>query len=539
MTKAKDTPRKVPRRAAEDVPAERPQAHESAARRNEPFDFISYAESCLYIRPKAGGLVPFRLNAVQRYLHERAEAQIKETGRVRAIVLKARQPGVSTYVEGRFYWKVTHRMGVRAFILTHRDQATNNLFAIAKRFHDNFPEEKRPKIRASNARELDFGTLDSGYRVGTAKAAGVGRSDTIQFFHGSEVAQWSAAEEHASGVLQAVPEMDDTEVWLESTARGASGLFFNMWRAAERGDSPYIALFVPWHRHDDYRAKVPTGWLPPPAFAEYGALYKLVPEQLYWAVGKNAEIAAADGLGGDEPCWRFRQEYPADAAEAFRAAQEDAFLAAQLVLRARKFAAPPQGHAAIVLGCDFARGARDWNWFIDRQGRQAGRLVNERFHSGDVEDIAGRLARLIDKVNIAMCFLDAGGGGAAVYDILRARGYGRCLSLVNFGAAPRDPRRYANKRAEMWGELRDWLADPGGAAIPDDDVLESELTAPGYKYNANQQVVLEDKDSIRARLGSSTDGGDALALTFAEPVRPKISQPRPAKAQSGYAIHGW
>ncbi len=502
-------------------------------------DFAFYAETCLKIRPKAGGLAPFALNPVQRRLHESVEAQRRATGRVRVIVLKARQPGVSTYVEGRFYWKVTHRKGVRAYILTHRDQATSNLFAIAKRFHEHCPASVRPSLRAANAQELDFAGLDSGYRVGTAKTAGVGRSDTIQFFHGSEVAQWPSAEEHAAGVLQAVPEADDTEVWLESTARGAGGLFHNMWRAAAAGENGYLALFVPWFEHDAYRAPPPAGWAAPDAFAEYAEPHHLAPDQIYWAWAKNAEIAGAAGVGTDTPCWRFRQEYPADAGEAFRASRTDGFIPPHLVLRARDFTAPPQDHAAPVLGCDFARGARDWNWFIDRQGRAAGAKVNDRFHADDTEDIAGRLARTIDRTGPAMCFLDAGGGGAAVYDILRARGYGRRLTLVNFGAAPRDTRRWANKRAEMWGELRDWLADPGGASLPDDDVLDGELTAPGYKYNANQQVVLEDKESIRARIGSSTDGGDALALTFAAPVAPQPARAAVPRAEGIYAVHRW
>lgn len=502
-------------------------------------DFAHYASRSLWIRPKSGGIAPFRLNAVQSRLHESAEAQLAETGRVRAIVLKARQPGVSTYVEGRFYWKVTHRFGVRAFILTHRDQATRNLFTIAKRFHENCPDLVRCAIRASNAHELEFGLLDSGYRVGTARAAGVGRSDTIQFFHGSEVAQWSAAEEHAAGVLQAVPDADGTEVWLESTARGAGGLFFNMWQAAERRENGYGAVFIPWFHHEDYRTAPPDDWLPPPSFAEYGALHGLAPDRLFWAFRKNAELAGADGLSTEEPCWRFRQEYPADAGEAFRAGREDAFIRPELVLRARHFTAPSQAHAPLVLGCDFARGMRDWNWFIDRRGRACGRAVNERFHSGDIEDIAGKLARIIDRVKPAMCFLDTGGGGAAVYDVLKARGYGGRMCLVNFGAGARDQRRYANRRAEMWGEMRDWLADAGGADLPDDNVLDAELTAPGYRTNANQQIVLEDKESIRARIGGSTDGADALALTFAEPVRSKPDAARAARTDSGYTVHSW
>ncbi len=163
-------------------------AKETAIRRRLRDDLPHYAARCLKIRSKAGRLEPLVLNAVQRRIHEALEAQRQETGRVRALILKARQPGVSTYVGARFYWQVTHGRGLRAFILTHRDQATANLFAMAKRFHDNCPRPVKPQTKASNAKELTFGLLDSGYQVGTAKAAGVGRADTIQFFHGSEVA---------------------------------------------------------------------------------------------------------------------------------------------------------------------------------------------------------------------------------------------------------------------------------------------------------------------------------------------------------------
>ena len=40
-----------------------------------------------------------------------------------------------------------------------------------------------------------------------------------------------------SGILQAVPDEDETEIILESTANGLGGLFYSMCKAAERGDS--------------------------------------------------------------------------------------------------------------------------------------------------------------------------------------------------------------------------------------------------------------------------------------------------------------
>ena len=500
------------------------EAKETRIRASLKADFVHYAAKCLTIRPKAGDLCRLNLNKVQLRVHKQAEALLKEKGRIRIIVLKARQPGMSTYIEGRLFWRVTHERGRRAFILTHSDDATGNIFTMARRFYDNCPELVKPALKAANARELDFGKLDSGYRVGTAKASAVGRSDTIQYFHGSEVAHWPNPEEHAAGVLQAIPNEDGTEIWLESTANGAAGLFFNMAMAAERGENEYTLVFVPWFEHGEYETESPVGWKPPPAFSEYQSAFGLTNAQLFWGWTKNRELAAAEGDSIDEFCWRFRQEYPATAAEAFRASRAGSYIPPEAVLRARKLEFTEKERAqavknqALVIGCDFARGDSDHNWFISRRGRIAGIEVNERFHSDDTEDIAGRLARVIQSSHPSQCFLDTGGGGAGVYDILCNRGFGHLLTLVNFGGKAADGRLYANKRGEMYGEMKAWLTDVGGASIPDSDTLDGELTATQYKYNANQQVVLETKDRLRARLKMSPDGADALALTFTEPV---------------------
>ena len=75
----------------------------------------------------------------------------------------------------------------------------------------------------------------------------------------------------------------------------------------------------------------------------------------------------------------------------------------------------------------------------------------------------------------------------------------------------------------MWAELRDWLADPGGADIPDDDALHTELCAPVWgsgatRHDSNSRLILEPKEHIISRLGFSPDGADAAALTFAVPI---------------------
>ena len=153
-------------------------------------DFAHYAPRCLKIRTKEHGVIPFKLNEAQTYIHDIAEKQLAETGRVRIIVLKGRQQGMSTYIEGRFYWKVTHHKGQRAYILTHEGEATQNLFDMVARYHEHCPAEVKPHTDRDSGKELNFDGLDSGYKVGTAGSKGTGRSSTIQFFHGSEVAFW-------------------------------------------------------------------------------------------------------------------------------------------------------------------------------------------------------------------------------------------------------------------------------------------------------------------------------------------------------------
>lgn len=483
-------------------------------------DLEAFAGDCLTLRPVGGDEVLFRFNAVQRIVHEACEDQLRRTGKVRKLILKARKPGVSTYVGGRYYHKTSRKRGRKAFVLTQIDDSTNIIFGIYERFHQKNPQA--PHTGRSNAKELYFDELDSGITVGTAGSKALGRGDTIQYFHGSEVAFWPNAQVHATGALEAVPDVEGTEIILESTANGASGLFYNYAQAALRGQGQYEIIFVPWFAHGDYVAKPPADWRPPETFIEYAFLHKLKRPQLYWAYQKNAALAAADNKGPDEICWQFMQEFPSTAEEAFRASRAGRFISGKDVLRARKTEAGDQSHAALVIGADFATGGDneggDANCFIDRQGRRAGRNVYDRFRDRNTVSVANKLGELITRLKPRMVFMDTGGGGAQVYDILSTRGFQSRMTLVNFGSAARNDKRYANKRAEMWGECRAWLTDPGGAQIPDDDVLDGELTAPKGKEDMNQRVLLEPKDKIRKEFGTSPDGADALCLTFAEPV---------------------
>ena len=271
-------------------------------------DFLHYAEKCLMIRTKPGAIRPLQLNAAQRYIHDRLEAQLQTTGKVRALIVKGRQQGCSTYVEARFYWKVTHNKGKRAFILTHLDEATRNLFQMMKRFHESCPYPVKAHTGRANSREMTFDRLDSGYNVGTAKSHGTGRSNTLQYFHGSEVAYWANAQEHMSGVLQAVADMDGTEIILESTSAGAQGLFYKLCDDARHNRSEYQLIFVPWFLQPEYRKNPPSDFELTVEEKDYQRAFDLDAAQMNWRRTKIYELGNI---------WTFRREYPATLDEAF------------------------------------------------------------------------------------------------------------------------------------------------------------------------------------------------------------------------------
>lgn len=489
-------------------------------------NFCHYASKCLTIRTKSGAKENLILNDAQKLIHAKIEEQLKETGKVRAIVLKGRQQGCSTYIEGRFYHKVSHAKGRRAFILTHEDDATSNLFEIAKRYHENCPEVVKPVTAASSAKELYFGLLDSGYKVGTAGNKSVGRSSTIQYFHGSEVGFWPNAEEHAAGILQAIPDESGSEVILESTANGLGNFYHKKWQEAEAGQSEFIAIFVPWFLQKEYRKTPPQDFNLLEDELKYKESYGLDNAQMLWRRNKIIE------LGSD---MKFMQEYPATSSEAFQVSGLDPLIIPDITLAARKCEA--EGIGARALGVDPARFGDDRTSITLRQGRKA--HWQKSYIKKDTMEVSGIVATLIKSENLLAnngdrVFIDVGGLGAGVYDRLCEIVDKRLLVEVNFGGKPIDATKYKNKRAEMWGEMKEWLLNTP-CSIPDSDELQADLTQIRYKFDSNGALELEKKEDMKKRGFRSPDCGDSLALTFAKPVFTPKANPVERRPVAG----GW
>lgn len=467
-----------------------------------------YASRCLRIRTKSGSIEAFALNKAQLHIHNLLEKQRGETGKVRAIICKGRQQGCSSYVGARFYWKVTHSFGMQAFILTHALDATNNLYAMTKRFYENTPIEVRPQVSKSNAKELVFGLLDSSYKLGTAENKRVGRSSTIQLLHASEAGYWNNAAEHATGIMQAVPNAPGTEIIIESTSNGVGNFYHQEWQKAEAGISDFIPIFIPWYWQDEYWEQPPDDFVETSAEHELMRLYDLTPGQLNWRRKKIIQLSVS-GVDGEKS---FAVEYPNNPAESFQLTGEDSYIDSNIVVSARHAKCEPYG--PLLIGVDPARFGDDRTSIIMRQGRVAFNLKS--YVKKDTMEVAGIVAMLIKENGPNRVFIDVGGLGAGVVDRLMELGFRDIVVAVNAGSSPLDANRYRNKKSEMWATMKDWLTETP-AQIPDSDSLHADLCGVKYKFDSNTRLVMESKEDMKKRGIRSSDEADALALTFAMP----------------------
>lgn len=458
---------------------------------------------------------PLIFNKAQLYLHERAEEQLKRTGRVRRIVIKGRQQGASTYITARFYWKATMNNAVSVYILSHEANSTEILFNKVKMYYDKAEPVIKPTIETDNRKTLKLSN-DSEYGIGTAKAEGTGRSGMNHYFHGSEPAHYPKGENIQAGALQTVPNADGSEIFLETTANGLNWFYFFV-QAAKNGKSKYEIDFVPWYWSDEYREICPPDFQLDEEEALLKEMYGLDNEQILWRRYKKVELYAK----GD-PDRLFKQEYPFTLEEAFQSSGQSFFNLDKL--NAARKCDKQDWDSSVVIGCDPGR-TTDPTVIYIRRGREV--IHREEHPTMNTTKLTGILAGLIDEYDADGCFVDPGQGIGAV-DNLRALGY-YIVQAIDFSSTPNDIQ-YGNKRAEMFFSLRTWL-DSGPTNIPDEEDLVSDLMAiPEPTINDRGKIFIPSKEYIKKEIGRSTNHADAMILTFAQPVRGKSMTLQNAKS---------
>jgi hypothetical protein len=210
----------------------------------------------------------------------------------------------------------------------------------------------------------------------------------------------------------------------------------------------------------------------------------------------------------------------------FPSASSLQFISRDLVKDAQAREVVPTRGETIVIGVDPARFGDDSSVIYTRCGRDARTWPVIRLQGVDTMTLAARVAEHVNLLRAAglhvVVNVDGGGVGGGVIDRLRSVGFD--VNEVQFGGRANDGRKWANKRAEIWGLMREWLA---GGAIPTDELLATDITSVEYGYNSTDAILLEKKESMKARGLASPDSADALAITFAVPVPVgSIDEPR-------------
>ena len=432
-----------------------------------------YIELALYIKTKEKKLIKLKFNRAQNLIYRRIK-KIKNQGQpIRMIILKARQEGVSTFCEAMIFENTVSSSNVNSLIVAHEPESTEEIFRMSKLYYDMLSEPVKPLKRYDNKKQLVFENPDEksarpddpGLRskmvIATAGKVKIGRGLTIQNFHGSEVAFWKNGKELMLSVMQAIPDLPNTMVFLESTANGFGGdgeYFYNIVQDAIAGKNDFELIFLPWHLMPEYSMRF-SGEEEKTKFAETLDAYEkdiqkrfnLTLEQLNWR-----RWAIKNKCGGDTD--KFKQEYPITIEEAF-VASANTVIPKQHIEAQRKYIREPidklDGDVLIyehvknhyyALGADPSEGAgQDDSAFtvIDRMtGREVAHFANNRIQS---DLFARKMVKTAEYFGNAIIVPEVNGHGIAVLNELQKLGYPNIFR-----------QRYYDHPSKQWTRRLGW-----------------------------------------------------------------------------------
>lgn len=254
------------------------------------------------------------------------------------------------------------------------------------------------------------------------------------------------------------------------------------------------------------------------------------------------------GISNKETIEEWRQDY-GEESDFFRVrvrglapmASEDQLIPRDLIEGAQGRQVSVLDDEPLIAGVDVPFGGAAWFVIRFRRGLDGRSVPPIRVAGSKIErpEMITRCAALLSerdpKKRIAMMFFDTA-YGAPIVERLRSLGFDNVME-VNFGSVKTPDDRFYNMRSFMWAkQLKEWLGR--GAIDKNDTKLMIDMMAPGFHLNNRNQFVLESKESMTKRGIAPVDDGDALALTFAQPVAP-VYVPAPEPLQQAVSENAW
>lgn len=356
-----------------------------------------FARKFLRILDKDKRLVPFKWNTAQAHFYQ------NRTGH--DLILKARQLGFSTLIQGEMFRK-TVTSTQTTITLAHDAETTQKLRRMADRFYENCKfNDLQPARKYANATLATYPEFDSTATIATAGNVETGRGDTYTMMHGSEVAFWKDAEKIVAGAMQG----GSPNVILESTPNGAQGFFYDKCMEALAGNSIWTIHFYSWWWDDNYRIITDDVITYTDEEAALVAKHNLDQAQIKWRREKIRELGRL-----------FIQEYPEDPITCFLTSGNSYFGDLSGVFTAPPNAVYIQGHEYHA-GLDFGQ-TKDYTAMpvFDKTAKCQVDLL----HVNNMEwsEIRNRIKQMSDKWNLTNILAEKNSIGAVNIEALQALG---------------------------------------------------------------------------------------------------------------------
>lgn len=381
----------------------------------DPFYLIENQR--LQIKTKDGGLTPLVLKRAQKKIHAIIKKLWEENKMIRLFILKARQTGATTYIQGLIYSIVSRVANTNAIDIADDLPGSNYIFEMGKLYHEKLPPHLQIPLRKSNEKKIEFEGLHSQIFVNTAENPDAGRKYTFRIAHLSEYAFYTNPSDLMLGLSQSVPALPRTIIIKETTANGFNHAKTE-WDQIMAGESDYIGIFIPWFWDDDYMMPVADNFIiGDPALEVISEDESILVERMgkddidkvrerlswrRWCVRNNC------GNGSDrDRVANFKQEYPSIPEEAFKASGSCYFDQNKLVGQLHNIK-PPVFKADIVYSnfkTELRVSSEGVFRFYERSERGVQYVIGGDACSGSGADSATLVARRKDTNKIVATFL--------------------------------------------------------------------------------------------------------------------------------------
>lgn len=462
-------------------------------------DFRWCCENSIRIINKENKRVFMTLNRAQQILYTKCKEKMERDNQIRLVIIKGRQQGISTFCRAMILWRLCYYPQTAGLIVAQREKDLRE--KAFRNLTDMFQLKLQTMVashQTSTQLKIDHGKCGYSICFGEwAATEGQSRGDRYDIVHLTEVDYYPDWQKFWGGLSQSIPRGNGSVVVIESTSSGRRALW-DMYQQSLSKDSPFEHVFIPWFVQEEYQLPAPKDFEPIDKCKELKKQFNLSDDQLFWYQQKRLE------LGSDI---MLAREYPNTPEEAFSVSSNYSFFDYGDIQEAIKSDIIADNNAPLVLGIDPSR-MRDKTALVWRCGRNVIKVENLD-PCADTMYLSRLLFNKIAEKRPQTVFVDIGGLGCGVFDRLRELGV-IGLTPVNFGESPDDKDKYFNRRAEMYGRAKEWLANRP-AHIADNQEFINQLLMIELEPNATKVQLMS-----KSKMLYSPDLADAFAMTFYE-----------------------